>query len=122
MKRHAEVAADQFGDATRGPKIGAETVGGWLLAQPLPNQPVLFGGEKAGASRGRLGDETRIAFGPVSGHPLGNRDSVNAEKLGYVRLRPAAQNLVDSYSSCRLQRGSRSFASHAADDNSLQPT
>lgn len=58
MERHAEVAADQFGDAARGPQVGAEAVGRWLLGQPLPNLPVLFGAEETGPSRRRLGDES----------------------------------------------------------------
>jgi hypothetical protein len=87
MKRHAELVADQFGDASRGPQVGGEAVGRRLLGQPAPNLQVLFGGKKSRPSRRRLGDKTSLALGAASGHPLGDRDGVYAEYLGNGGLR-----------------------------------
>lgn len=90
MKRHAEPAADQFGDASRGPQVGGEAVSRRLLGQPAPNLEVLFGGKKSRPSRRRLGGETGLAFGPAAGCPLGDRDGVDAKDLGHGGLRLSA--------------------------------
>ncbi len=76
-----------------------------LLGQPTPNLQVLFGGKKSRPPRRRLGDKTGLAFGAASGHPLGDRDGMDAEHLGNGGLRLAAQNILNGQSPYRFQRG-----------------
>jgi hypothetical protein len=120
MKRHAETAADQFGDASRGPQVGGEVVGRRLLSQPAPNLQVLFGGKKSRPSRRRLGNKTGLAFGAASGHPLGDRNGMYAEHLGNGGLRLAAQHILNGQSSYRFQCSGSSFASHTTKHSKAQ--
>lgn len=117
MERDTELAANQFGDPAGRPEVGREAVGGRLLGEPTPDLSVLIRGQEPRTSRRRLGREPGVAVGAVPGHPLGHSDDVDAERLGHGHLRPAAEDSLHGSSACRFQRGSRSVASHGAQDS-----
>lgn len=112
MERHAEVAADQFGDASRRPQVGGEAVGRRLLGQPAPNLQILLGREQPRPSRRRLGDKAGLAFGAAAGHPFGDRDGMDAERLGNSSLGLPIQDALNGQASYCFQRGGRPFGSH----------
>ena len=122
MKRHAEASADQFGDASRGPQVGGEAVGRRLLGQPSADLQILLVREESRPSRRGLGDETGLAFGAAPGHPLGDRDGMDAEHLGHGGLRLPTQNILNGQASYRFQRGGGSFASHTTKYSEAQLT
>jgi hypothetical protein len=53
----------------------------------------------------------------VAGHPLGHGDNVDAERFGHGHLRLAPQDLLYGSAACGFQCGSRSLASHTAQDS-----
>lgn len=112
MERHPEPVADQFGDATGRPEVGREAVSGWLLGQPLPDLPILFGGQKPGSARRGFGGQPFVARRPVSGYPLGHGDAVDAQSNGDSGLRPPIENQLNCPPPHGFQLGSRSFTSH----------
>ncbi len=115
MEGHSEAALNQFGHASSRPEVGGEAVCGRLLGQPLPDLLILFGGEKPGSAWRGLGCQSVVARSPVSGHPLGHRDAVDAQGDCDSGLRPSLENQLNRSPPQSFQFRSRSFASHSED-------
>ena len=85
------------------------------VSQPLPDLLILFGGQKPGPTGRGLGGQPVVACGPVSGHPLGHGNAVDAQSHRHSNLRPSSQNHLNRSPPHGFQFGSRSFASHSED-------
>ncbi len=94
---------------------GREAVRGWLLGQPPPDLLILFGGQKPGSARRGLGGQPVVARDPMSGHPLGYSDAVDAQGDGDRSLRASVVNQLNRPPPHGFQFGSRSFASHGVE-------